>query len=240
MKYVYGLTRDIESIEDLPAGLGGMKVYPVFFGGIAAWVSDLGAASLPGNAQNALVHQSVVEEAFRRSTSLIPCRFGALFADEEEVRSLLKRHRARLEGELSRLEGRLEVSIRAIFNGSDLPGSMGHSQPRAPEGLTEAARYLLGKKQRFDAVKELSGKAEQFNQELNEATAPFWAEVRVQKRPIDPGLLLSLYYLVDGEKLSAFKCAYQQFKGKWPSLKLLYTGPWPPYSFADFNLRDRP
>lgn len=248
MKYVYCLTRNIESIDAIPPGLGGMKVYQVSLRGLTALVSDVektfsksskgdhAETSLLGNPQNALVHHVVVEIASRLCTSLIPCRFGSIIINEEKILSLLRKHHARLEYELARLEGKLEVSVRAVFSGTDAKVVMTDSK-----GLT-GNLYLLEKKQRFDAFKELKEKADRFSLKLNEATTPFWTEVKSQKQPINNGLphtLLSLYYLVEREKLSSFKCAYQQFKENWPSLKLLYTGPWPPYSFTDIDLRNR-
>jgi len=48
--------------------------------------------------------------------------------------------------------------------------------------------------------------------------------------------LLSLYYMVDKSKLLSFKLAYRKFKRENPGLRLLYTGPWAPYNFADIDL----
>lgn len=235
MKYVYCLAKDVESTSALPSGLGGMKVYQVSFKGIDALVSDMDSTSLLSEVQNALVHQKVVQGVLEQCTSLIPCRFGTLLADEEKILSLLKEHHGLLKDELQRLENKLEVSIRAVFDQINVEKQR---SKRAKEPKGKGIKYLLEKKRRFDMVSELSKKADNFNRKLNSATKSFWTEVKEQKRSLDNGLLLSIYYLIDKNNLSSFKCSYQQFKEEHPELNLLYTGPWPPYSFTDINLSD--
>lgn len=72
--------------------------------------------------------------------------------------------------------------------------------------------------------------------ELDEATAPWWAEARGEERHTGDALLLSLAYLVEREKLSSFEGAIREYEARRPGLKLLCTGPWPPYSFADVEV----
>ncbi|MFQ5842995.1 MAG: GvpL/GvpF family gas vesicle protein, partial [Thermodesulfobacteriota bacterium] len=248
MKYVYCLVRNAPPVPDVfPLGLGGAEVHDVSFGGISALISDIDielcvrnkSGQLAGNVQNALVHQEVVDAALRLSKSVIPCRFGTWFSDDRKVLMLLKEHYARLDALLTKLEGRIEVSVQTIFNRKDTatpPGTRGQGDAGTRrQGDTETRRqgdkgisYLLRKKEQFDAVKELKEEADRFSRELNQAMSPFWSDVKVQKITQEETLLLSLYYLVDEQELPSFRLAYQKFKGENPSLKLLYTGPWAP------------
>lgn len=243
MKYVYCLAKDVNSNDAFPPGLGGTKVHHVSFEGISALISDVDSDQLAGDVQNAMAHQEVVNAALKFSKSVIPCRFRTLFLDDEKILALLKKHYALLDAQLARLEGKIEVSVQVIFNQRESTRSVSTAIPETPkaegqkESLMDGINYLLKKKERFDAIKELSEKADRFSREMNQAMSPLWSEVKVQKRSTDKTLLLSLCYLVDQQNLSSFKQVYQKFKRENPSLKLLYTGPWPPYSFVDLNLR---
>lgn len=233
MKYVYCLTDTMASIDTLPPGLGGAAVCQVSFKGISALISEVDPAHLIGDARNALAHQRVIQGMLARSTSVIPCRFGALFADEQRVLALLKTHYTRLEANLTRLRDRVEMGVTVLVDGTEAPVVRTLEAERFPEG----ARYLLGKRHRYDVARALSMRAECLARALNAATAPLWADVNVGTRARESGLLLSLSYLLDRENLSAFMHAYQQFQDGQPGLKLLCSGPWPPYSFADIDLR---
>lgn len=233
MKYVYCLTDTMASIDTLPPGLGGVVVCRVSFKGISALISEVDPDHLIGDARNALAHQRVIQGAISRSTSVIPCRFGTLFTDEHQILALLEAHYARVEAGLARLRDRVEIGVRVIVDGIEAPVVRTLEMERLPEG----ARYLLGKRQRYDVTRALSARAECLARALNAATAPLWADVNVGTRARESGLLLSLSYLLDRKHLSAFMHAYQQFQDGQPGLKLLRSGPWPPYSFADIDLR---
>lgn len=243
MKYVYCLARDVVAGPNaFPPGLNGADVYHISFERISALISDVDSVGTRHAAplvseQNALVHQEVVDAALRLSKSVIPCRFGTLFPDDEKILTLLKERYTRLHDRLMKLAGKIEVSVQTIFkrqsDSKSLP-EVAHSG--TPEQKDAGVSYLLGKKEKHDAVKELEEEADRFSQELNQAMSPFWSDVKVQKRSTDDRLLLGVCYLVDEQELPSFKSAYQRFNRENPGLKLLYTGPWAPYTFADVEL----
>ena len=244
MKYVYCLARDVAAGADtFPPGLNGAEVYHISFERISALISDVDSAGTRHTAplvseQNALVHQAVVDAALKLSASVIPCRFGTLFPDHENILTLLRKHYTRLDDHLMKLAGKIEVSVQTILKRrADLESvsEAAHSGTREQEDA--GVSYLLGKKEKYDAIKELEEEADRFSQELNQAMSPFWSDVKVQKRSTDDRLVLGVCYLVDQQELSSFKSAYQRFKRENPGLKLLYTGPWAPYTFADIEFR---
>ena len=233
VKYLYCLTSLLASVDALPPGLGGRQVQQVSCHSLSALVSDIDTAHLVGNASNALVHHAVVQAALQRSAAVMPCRFGTLLADEEQLLTLFRTHYAVLAAELARLRDKLEVGVQAIFS-----GSTAETEPAlGAEGLTPGTRYLLVKKRHSEARRAVCDQAERCAQALNAATTPWWAEVQAQQRHLDQGLLLSLCYLVPRHQVAAFRHTYEQFRSRSPQLKLLYTGPWPPYSFTAIDLR---
>lgn len=233
MKYVYCLATYGPCTErSLPPGLGGAAVRQIAFKGISVLISDLDSDRLGANILNVLTHQEVVNAALSISRSVIPCRFGTLFPEDDSVLWLLKEHYEVVIDQLAKLEGKMEVSIQAIFNRKIAPS--GVEERKKP--MTAGAIYLLRRKEQFDVIKALKEEAERFSQKLNQVVSPFWSDVKVQKQLVEKKLLLNVCYLVDQQDIPSFKLAYERFKGENSSRKLLYTGPWPPYSFADVDL----
>lgn len=242
VKYVYCVASDVGSIDGLPLGLGSLEVRQVSFGGITALVSDIDPDHLVGSGQNVLIHQEVVQAALRLSPAVVPCRFGTLLTDEKKILSFLEAHSTSLETGLARVRGKVEVSVEAIFEIDTM--ALGQGEGGGESGAA-GEKYLLAKRERYKIARALREQAERLGRELNEATAPLWKEAKAHRRPLpslrsrtaDEGLLLSLCYLVDRDKVPAFHRAYQQFKRRWPTVKFLYTGPWPSYSFAELKFR---
>jgi hypothetical protein len=206
-------------------------VYALSHRSIGALVSDMAAASLVVDTANALAHQAVVQAAMQLFPAVIPCRFGMLLADDAQLLGLVHQHYAACEAELARLAGQLEVGVQAIFCDRNAEAALVLESP----GLTEGSRYLLAKKRHSDASRTLRATAEDFAQACNAATAPWWTEVQAQQRRLEQGLLLSLCYLVPRSQVAAFRHTYEQFRQHAPQRTLLYTGPWPPYSFTTID-----
>jgi hypothetical protein len=255
MKYVYCLATYSLCIErSLPPGLNGTAVRQLSFKGIGVLISDLDSDRLGVNISNVLAHQEVVKAALCISRSVIPCRFGTLFPEDDSVLRLLKEHYELVIDQLAKLEGKMEVSIQAIFNREIASAGVEERRKYNKAG----AIYLLGRKEQFDVIKALKEEAERFSQKLHQAVSPFWSDVKVQKqlvgdnppnpfaqafsKLVEKKLLLNVCYLVDQRDIPSFKLAYEGFKGENSSRKLLYTGPWPPYSFAnvDFSMDSQP
>jgi len=85
-------------------------------------------------------------------------------------------------------------------------------------------------------VKSLSEQGKKLCQTLNKSTVPFWTAVKAEETSSRQKLILRLFYLVERDQVDFFKSAYEEISQKIPHCKLLYSGPWPPYSFADVTL----
>jgi hypothetical protein len=235
VKYVYCLARPGKSQRKeshaLPPGLDGTKIHNVSFRGISVLISDMDPNRIADSIQNATAHQKVVDAALRLTKSVIPCRFGTLFADNGSILRFIEENYAPLDAKLSELEGKIEVSVQAIFHTQVNPDPISSRQ-----GDTGRS-YLLRKKEQSDAVRELEEEADRLSRDINQALSPLWSDVKAHKRSARESLLLNICYLLAQQNLPALKLAYQEFRDRNPELKLLYTGPWAPYSFAEIDLR---
>ncbi len=93
MKYVYCIIRDNLTLPaSFPSGLGNASVYKVCFDSIVALVSDAVPNAVDNNIQNVIAHQEIVKSVSGPSSSIIPCRFGALFQSDNDIIALLEKH----------------------------------------------------------------------------------------------------------------------------------------------------
>lgn len=230
MQYIYCFVSAAQEDRLLPCGLRGKRVHGVSYGDIGAIVSEADPHGIEGNASNVLRHQQVVEQTMQLFRSVLPCRFGMWVADAAEVTNLLQNNASRLTTQLARLEAKVEITISAMLPGQQ----MKHSKPVA--GATAGAQYLLTKRERYREGTCDSVSGQTLCQELNQSLSPFWTAVKTEERCSCTSCILRLSYLVEQEHLTSFQHAYEQVCQSVPYRKLLYTGPWPPYSFANVAL----
>jgi Gas vesicle synthesis protein GvpL/GvpF len=158
-------------------------------------------------------HEEVVE-ALMADRDLLPVRYGTWLEDEGAVaRAIRERHHELVEA-LDRVRGGVELSVRVVSE-----------DPQAADvEPTTGAEYLRDKARR-SAEREAAARA--VHVPLSEA-----ARMSVQAEPHGPGELLRAAYLVDRAAVADFVLAVGRLERDHPGLRLLCTGPWPPYSFA--------
>jgi hypothetical protein len=152
-------------------------------------------------------HEQLVE-ALMEDRDLLPVRFGTRLEDDAAAARTLAERRVDLELALERVRGAVELSVRAVLAE---PGE-------APE---DPADYLRVK--RRTSVAAIA---------VHEPLAAL-ARAEVQRTPRSPAEALRAAYLVDRGSVGAFARLVGRLDERHPELRLLCTGPWPPYSFAD-------
>jgi hypothetical protein len=151
-------------------------------------------------------HEEVVE-SLMGERDLLPMRFGTLVEDEEAAVRALDERREELKTSLDRVRGAVELAVRAEAVAA---------ADRQPSGMT-GAEYLRAKAHRTEAARLLHD------------PLAFLARESVVK----PGPeLLRAAYLVDREAVEAFVGLVRRLEETHDDLRVLCTGPWPPYSFA--------
>jgi hypothetical protein len=84
-------------------------------GPVAALVSEVPGDGVPGRAKNLTAHSEVLRAAMDGGT-VLPMRFGVLMPDEETVRrDLLEAREAWLTEMLTALDGRVEMTVSAMY-----------------------------------------------------------------------------------------------------------------------------
>jgi gas vesicle protein GvpL/GvpF len=151
-------------------------------------------------------HEAVVE-ALMEERDVLPMRFGTLVEDDEAAVRALDERREELRKSLDRVRGAVELAIRAEAKAP---------KESVPAGTT-GAEYIRAKAHRTEAARL-----------LHEPLAYLARESVVQPGPE----LLRAAYLVDREAVEGFVGLVRRLQETHDGIRVLCTGPWPPYSFA--------
>jgi hypothetical protein len=217
---------------------------------LACWASVI--TDRPAAATDALRrHNAVVAAAMDRDVSPVPLRFGQTFADAAAAGGAIARDAARWSDLLQRFAGRAEYGVRvsAALDGADAgsgaaPAGDDVGRAAAPAGAaTEAARDVhrqradsgrahmeaLARRLALDDRGQAAG--ERLAAEIRERAGGLIVDARQQFLRSEHGIV-TLAYLVAWSDADAYHAVMQNIRGEHGDLRLLLSGPWPPYSFV--------
>ncbi len=190
--------------------------------GLAAAVSEVEVPTATPSVASLLVFERVVEAMHARQT-VIPLRHGCLMENEDQIVRLLQERRPEYETLLSRLHGMTEMGIRLLWPAQAVP------LPPLPESPGSA--YLASLRHRYNSPDTLAPEEGHCADRMAAALAKFSAEERREISPSAQGRLVSMYFLVRKSGAEAFRRQAREIAPP-RGVKLLLSGPWPPYSFV--------
>ena len=241
MIYVYAVTEpstaalpDVRGLEDRPVELtDAHDTVPAVPAGVFSR-HDVGR--FQPTAENVWRHESVIE-AVMRDRTLLPARFGTVFADEQALGDTLSRNRDALTGALVRVRGCVELGVRLIWRQNDhvTPGAATdpHSAALAEQSAGGPGRaYMLARlaDERHRRAREQLAHtcAGEVHRELAALSREATLRVLAARGAASSGA-----YLVERDRVEEFRARVARVAtGADASLRLLCTGPWPPYHFV--------
>jgi hypothetical protein len=155
---------------------------------------------------------------------VIPLRYGCLVEDEAAVLRLLEEHRAEYEALLERLEDRIEMGLRVLWDAPE------DSQP-APVPATPATAYLAAARRRHSSAADLTLAEREWAGGICAALSDLYSEERREAQFAGPGRLVSLYFLVPRPAVRRFRTRLRRIVSG-QGRGFLVSGPWPPYNFV--------
>jgi hypothetical protein len=206
------------------AGLDGALVWPVQADGIVAAVSLTGRCSVPAQAELAWQHEHVVERLMEQA-AVLPARFGTLAPDAEAVAARLRSRRAEFAAGLDRVRGRVEISVRVLWDDVPDPPAARASPP--PSGRA----YLLQRQSEEQAAQARRERGAALAESLHAALGAAAVDA-VRQVLATPRMLLTAAYLVDRGRVGEFQRGLDALSGQHGALRFMCTGPWPAYNFV--------
>jgi Gas vesicle synthesis protein GvpL/GvpF len=227
--YVYAYTGASHPLPvDSLAGVGERKppVRLVRHDGLTAVVSDA-PERLRAKRRDVEAHEQVLETLFAAGT-VLPMRFGTVAADDAAVKAELATSAVRYTKLLSRLEGKVEVNVKAVHREEAvLRELLNRSEAlRASGGGSHQDKVALGEQLSAALEDRRSQDAEQVVAQLR----PHASAVRLGP-PVD-GCFVNVSFLVGATERDDFEGALSRLRRERLELmELRLYGPLPPYSF---------
>ena len=236
--YVYCLGDDLpgDAFEGL-AGVGGARVRLLRLGPLAAVVSDADGEPVAVTEENLLAHNRVNAAALALSTPL-PFRFGTRVA-RERLAEYAASNEAALAGTLARVRGCVEMSVKlmekAKGRGQQAEGKSEEGEVPGAARVGRGTAFLLEKRREVLGEEEARRRAEELAGWLASGVAGLAREAAVRVSPSE-AIVVRAAHLVERGRVAEYRERLRALAAGRGGLRLLSSGPWPPYSFSD--LRD--
>ena len=226
--YIYGIIGFPPELARGIQGLGGNPVRLLPQGDVAAVVSPSPLSPWPPEEAHLSLHETVVEEVMR-SRPILPVRFNTVLRAEEAVTALLTERAQVFRSALERVTGRVEMGLWVLWE----PAAEAEVSP--DEELEEGgpgAEYLYRRLKEERSRSRVRADGERLIHALQAPLLSLAVESCPHPFPTER-LLLAAAYLVDRDRVDAFRNCAAKVREDFPDLRFLLTGPWPPYHFVN-------
>jgi hypothetical protein len=209
-------------------GIAGERLRVVTVDRIGAVVGELRRAPSP-SVGNLRRYAAVVDSIASRVPAILPARFGTTVTDHDELTFILRSRRSALRQRLRAVRSRAQMTIRLL--GSD-PGDeslrgqtpvMSRTGVRPPYGATQGTQYLQRRREIAARANAVPG-----FEPIRAAVRRYIKDERIEKR----GGIVTINHLVPRANAGRYRDAVER-TARDNDVRLIVTGPWPPYAFAD-------
>lgn len=247
--YVYCLGDELSGalFEGL-AGVGGARVRLLELGRLSAAVSDAGEEPFAVTEEKLMAHNRFNAAALAVSTPL-PFRFGTRAA-RERLAEYAASNEAALADALARVRGCVEMSVKLMERaggggkaGGTRPGAEAESEGGGQEGakggeeeeaeaVGRGTAFLLKKRREVMGEEEARRRAGGLAAWLAAGVEGLARESAVRVSPSE-AIAVRAAHLVERGRVAEYRSRLRGLGSGRPGLRLLTSGPWPPYSFSD-------
>jgi len=218
-------------------GLDNKLVHSIHYKDVGALVSDYPRVdSIKLLRKNISPYHNVVRKASEHFTT-IPARFGQIARDAGEVNIALRKNYQTIREELSRLNGKVEMGLKASWNVEDV---FQHFIERDEKLRAIRDRHINGDKRLNQ--KDLIDFGGYFHKRMSQTRERITREILIALPPVkvkiedisDDSMITNAMLLIDKALRAQLEDSIDNLgrsMGDEYSLKL--DGPWPPFSFVD-------
>ncbi len=225
--YTYCLVEDLDAFDATTRGISGGAVRSLQIDELAVLVTDFNADTVAVTRENALDHAAVVRSVLDRTTPL-PFRFGTLVT-EQQLRSYISARKPALQTRFAHVRGCVEMSVKIIREVSD------EDKTEVRDEITSGTSFLEEKRRELLGTKQKTIEASEIETWLREQVDGLVRDEQVTMRPSEK-LVLAAAHLVERDKIPQYREKMTAARKNRRELHFLFSGPWPPYSFANIEL----
>jgi len=225
--YAYCLVEDLDAFDATTRGISGAAVRSLQIDELAVLITDFNADTVAVTRENALDHAAVVRSVLDRTTPL-PFRFGTLVT-EQQLRSYISARKPALQTRFAHVRGCVEMSVKIIRELSD------EDRTQVRDEITSGTSFLEEKRRELLGTKQKTIEASEIEIWLREQVEGLVRDEQVTMRPSEK-LVLAAAHLVERDKIPQYREKMTAASKNRQELHFLFSGPWPPYSFANIEL----
>lgn len=243
-QYLYCFFRGAEPETFTSKGMGerGDPVVTMHYKDLGAVVSTSPEAEYDSSRRHMLNHTKVLEEVMERH-SILPVRFNTIAPDKETVEKLLAARYEELIGELERMEGKVEMGLKALWyegvvfdeilnERPDIRALRDSLQGKSPE-RTYYERIKLG-----ELVDEAVRNKRSIDEDLVLTTLSPLAVATKANDNFGDRMVVNAAFLIERSREAEMDKAIQELDRRQAQRMLFrYVGPVPPYNFVNLVIR---
>lgn len=227
--YVYCVAAGLDTLNAAVTGVTGRPVRVLKIEDFSLVVSDCEVGSLPVTREAGLAHAAVVRSVMDQTTPL-PFRFGML-ATEPQLQRFITTNKLALTEKLAHVRGCVEMNLKIMWNSKTESAAPQPAEAAGPgtQFLKQKRRELLGDEQRTAQMATLSNL-------LREPLSGLIKDEHIALRPSETVVLAAVAHLIESPGIEQYRKNVAELLNNRPDLRVMLSGPWPPYSFANIEL----
>lgn len=226
MIYVYAVTDPISQPFPRTTGMDDQPTELLITSDIGVAISRHADCTFTATADHVCRYERVVE-TLMQDRALLPARFGTTFHEEHDLHAAIGSKADLLRKGLDKVRDCVELGVRVLTNQCPRQ-SVSDPAPALP--TTSGRAWMLARLDR-ERQTEHNRRADQpLATSLHEPLAALARDACLQMR--SGRFLATAAYLVPRDKIGHFTATLHALASNHPQIRLLCTGPWPPYNFA--------
>jgi hypothetical protein len=194
---------------------------------VAIIYGEVAGPHVEPSAENLWQHEAVVEAVMKRCEAVLPVRFGMTFGDEAALDDAVARHTSSLVTGLERVRGCVEMGVRVMSREAKEEATSPNSAPADQSGRA----YMLARLEDERRRRASQSRVEAIADALDAALSPLTRDGTRRLLPA-PQVLLTAAYLISRDASESFTSRARSLADAHPDVRIVCTGPWPPYHFA--------
>ncbi|MBI5236703.1 MAG: GvpL/GvpF family gas vesicle protein [Deltaproteobacteria bacterium] len=247
-KYIYCVVEDVRA-DFAFTGMDDERLTTVSRDGLSAVVQD-GARRLYGKDNGvlrnlAIAHHKVVDAAAKMCGASLPFSFGNVVTGnerdtpEERISAWLGRNYGALKGKLEKVRGKAEYGVQVLWDTEVMAAKLIDESPElkrlscAARGSSPGTAFMYGEKLRMALRLETEAMADERFRTFYGRIKKTVAEIKVDGIKNGDGverMLLNLSCLARGDEAEELGALLDDVERE--GFTVVFTGPWPPYSFV--------
>jgi len=175
--------------------------------------------------------------------TIIPMTFGTVAKDKKDVENMLERMYAEFEQVLKRIEDKLQIDVKAIWNKdiiyTDILGEdeeirkLSEKVSKKPADKTYRERVELGKK----VMSVLGKRKKEYINEITDALSPYIEDSQQNKLTDDKMIMNTSFLLNKAKEQEIYRKLDELDEQYGEDVQIIAVGPLPPYNFSHIEIK---